>query len=223
MVTNAEPKARGIPRTAAYIDVGEMISGILLLFFIFFHLFFVFTVVFGKQGEYFDKLSVWFETPLIWGISFAHIGLLGVAALILTHAVLVISRVPLRIQDQWEVVKRGALMKHFDTLLWFLQAASGFLIFAFAFAHLWHIFTDLPIEAVKSAEGAQAGYLWFYVPFLLLLSVHIGGGFYRIAVKWNWISRQVAVPIAWFLFLFYIIIAVINMSVFLGIPTEGGA
>ncbi len=223
MVTNTEPKARGIPRTAAYIDVGEMISGILLLFFIFFHLFFVFTVVFGKQGEVFNKLAEWFETPLIWGISLAHLALLGVAALILTHAVLVISRVPLRIQDQWEVVKRGALMKHFDTLLWFLQAASGFLIFAFAFAHLWHIFTDLPIEAVKSAEGAQKGYLWFYVPFLLLLSVHIGAGFYRISVKWNWISRQVAVPVAWFLFLFYIIIAIINMSVFLGIPTEGGA
>ena len=223
MVTNTEPKARGIPRTAAYIDIGEMISGILLLFFIFFHLFFVFTVVFGKSGEVFNTLAEWFETPFIWGISLAHLALLGVAALILTHAVLVISRVPLRLQDQWEVVKRGALMKHFDTLLWFLQAASGFLIFAFAFAHLWHIFTDLPIEAVKSAEGAQGGYLWFYVPFLLLLSVHIGAGFYRISVKWNWISRQVAVPIAWFLFLFYIIVAIINMSVFLGIPTEGGA
>ncbi len=52
--------------------------------------------------------------------------------------------------------------------------------------------------------------------------LHIGAGFYRIAVKWNWISRQVAVPIAWFLFLFYIIVAIVNMTVFLGIPTEGG-
>lgn len=223
MVTKTEPKARGIPRTDAFIDVGEMISGILLIMFIFFHLFFVFTVVFGKNGEVFNKLSQWFEYPLVGSISLAHLALLGISALILAHAALVISRVPLRLQDQWEVVKRGALMKHFDTLLWFLQAGSGFLIFAFAFAHLWHIFTDLPIEAVKSAEGAQAGYLWFYVPFLLLLAVHVGAGFYRIMVKWNWISRQVAVPIAWFLFLSYIVIAVINMSVFLGIPTGGGA
>ena len=223
MVTKTEPKARGIPCTDAFIDVGEMISGILLIFFTFFHLFFVFTVVFGKRGEFFDKLAGWFETPLVLGISLAHLTLIGVAVLILAHVVLVVSRVPLRLQDHWEVVKRGTMMRHFDTILWFLQAGTGLLIFAFAFAHLWHIFTGLPIEAVKSAEGTQGGFIWFYIPFLLLLSIHLSAGFYRIMVKWNWISRHVAVPIAWFLFLFYIVIAIINMSIFLSIPIGGGA
>jgi fumarate reductase subunit C len=217
MVTRINVKPRRIIRTAAYIDVGEMISGILLLIFVFFHLFLVFTVVFGKSGELFDKVAKFLEDYYL-----LHITLVGIAALILTHAILVISRVPLRLQDQWEVIKRGALMRHFDTLLWFLQAGSGLLIFAFAFAHLWHIFTGMPIEAAKSAEGAQAGYIWFYIPFLLVLAVHLSAGFYRIMVKWNWIPRNVAVPISWFLFLFYIVVAVYNMTVFLRIPVEGG-
>ncbi len=222
MVTRTDTRPRSVAPTDAYIDVGEMISGILLLFFIFFHLFFVATVLFGGRGAVFNTLAEWFETDLIWGISLAHIALAGVAALILAHAILVVSRVPVRLQDQWEVLKRGTLMRHFDTILWFLQVATGFLIFAFAFAHLWHIFTDLPIQAEKSAEGAQGGFLWFYAPFLLLLSIHIGAGFYRIMIKWNWMSRSIAVPVAWFLFVFYMVVAIINMTIFFKMPIEGG-
>jgi fumarate reductase subunit C len=151
-----------------------------------------------------------------------HIALVAIALLILAHVILVVSRIPVRLQDQWTVLQRGTRMSHFDTLLWFFQVGSGFLIFAFAFAHLWHIFTNMPIEAVKSAEGAQKGYLWFYVPFLLLLAIHISAGFYRICVKWNWIPRKVAVPLSWLIFVSYIIIAIYNMSVFLRIPVERG-
>jgi len=217
MVIRTEAKPRHIPRTAVYIDVGEMISGILLLFFIFFHLFLVFTVVFGKNGELFDKVAKFLEDYYLF-----HIALVAIALLILAHVILVVSRIPVRLQDQWTVLQRGTRMSHFDTLLWFFQVGSGFLIFAFAFAHLWHIFTNMPIEAVKSAEGAQKGYLWFYVPFLLLLAIHISAGFYRICVKWNWIPRKVAVPLSWLIFVSYIIIAIYNMSVFLRIPVERG-
>ena len=129
MDENKPTRPRGIPRFAVYIDVGEMISGILLIIFVFFHLFLVFMVVFGEKGEVFDKLAKFLEDYYLF-----HIALIGVALLILAHAVLVISRVPLRIQDQIEVLRRGTMMKHFDTLLWFFQAGSGFLIFAFAFA-----------------------------------------------------------------------------------------
>ena len=217
MVNKTDPKPRGIQRTAAYIDVGEMISGILLIIFIIFHLFLVFTVVFGQNGEVFDKLAKFLEEYYLF-----HLALIGIAILILLHVILVISRIPVRLQDHMTVWRRGSAMNHFDTLLWFMQAGSGFLIFAFAFAHLWHIFTDLTIEAVKSAEGAQSGYLWFYVPFLLLIAVHVSAGFYRICVKWNWIPRKIAIPLSWILFMFYIVVAIYNMAVFMRIPVEGG-
>jgi len=217
MVIRTEAKPRRIARTAVYIDVGEMISGILLLCFIFFHLFLVFTVVFGRNGEIFNKVAKFLEDYYLF-----HIALGAIALLILAHAILVVSRIPVRLQDQWTVLQRGTRMSHFDTLLWFFQVGSGFLIFAFAFAHLWHIFTNMPIEAAKSAEGAQKGYLWFYVPFLLLLAIHLSAGFYRICVKWNWIPRKAAIPLSWLIFASYIIIAIYNMTVFLRIPVEGG-
>ena len=217
MVVKADAKPRHIPRTAVYIDVGEMISGILLIIFIFFHLFLVFTVVFGVNGEVFDKVAKFLEDYYLFQIALA-----AIALLILAHAILVVSRIPVRLQDQWTVFQTGSRMGHLDTLLWFLQVGSGFLIFAFAFAHLWHIFTNMPIEAAKSAEGAQKGYLWFYVPFLLLLAIHVSAGFYRICVKWNWIPRKAAIPISWLIFAGYIIVAIYNMTVFMRIPVEGG-
>jgi fumarate reductase subunit C len=218
MVTNTEAKARGIPRTAAYIDVGEMISGALLFIFVFFHLALVFTVVLGTNGDVFDKVAKWLEDTYL-----AHLALAGVAILILLHVILVISRVPVRWQDHVAVWRLGNRMKHFDTMLWFLQAGSGFLIFAFGFAHLWNIFADLPIEAAKSAASNQAGFIWFFIPFLLLIAIHVSAGFYRIMIKWDFIPRKVAIPLSWFLYIFYIAIALLNMSVFMRIPVGGAS
>jgi fumarate reductase subunit C len=182
MVTKKDAKPITIQRTAAYIDVGEMISGILLIIFAFCHLALVFTVALGTGGEVFDKIALWLEETYLAQLT----------------------------------------LKHFDTMLWFVQAGSGLLIFAFAFAHLWHIFTGLPIEATKSAEAARGGMLWFYVPFLLVLATHFSAGFYRICIKWNWIPRKFAIPLSWIMFVFYVAVAIFNISVFLRIPIEGG-
>ncbi|MGC1402373.1 MAG: succinate dehydrogenase/fumarate reductase cytochrome b subunit, partial [Thermodesulfobacteriota bacterium] len=56
--------------------------------------------------------------------------------------------------------------------------------------HIWTILTNLPITALKSATRIQGGFwLIFYIILLPLVELHVGIGFYRIGVKWGWITR----------------------------------
>jgi fumarate reductase subunit C len=56
--------------------------------------------------------------------------------------------------------------------------------------HMWTVLTDLPITAAKSAVRIQGGFwLVFYLILLPIVELHVGIGFYRIAVKWG-VSRR---------------------------------
>jgi hypothetical protein len=50
--------------------------------------------------------------------------------------------------------------------------------------------TGLPIEAAKSGDHVSGVYLWFDIPFVLLVQGHIFVGLYRIAVKWGLLARR---------------------------------
>jgi fumarate reductase subunit C len=56
---------------------------------------------------------------------------------------------------------------------------------------MWTVLTDLPITAAKSAARIQGGFwLAFYLILLPLVELHVGIGFYRIAVKWGFAKRK---------------------------------
>ena len=55
---------------------------------------------------------------------------------------------------------------------------------------MWMVLTDLPITAAKSAARVQGGFwLIFYLILLPMVELHVGIGFYRIAVKWGFVKR----------------------------------
>ncbi|MGW8223822.1 MAG: succinate dehydrogenase/fumarate reductase cytochrome b subunit, partial [Syntrophobacteria bacterium] len=57
--------------------------------------------------------------------------------------------------------------------------------------HMWTVLTDLPITAAKSAGRIQGGFwLVFYLILLPMVELHVGIGFYRIAVKWGFVRRK---------------------------------
>ena len=57
--------------------------------------------------------------------------------------------------------------------------------------HMWTVLTDLPITAAKSAARIQGGFwLVFYLILLPMVELHVGIGFYRIAVKWGFAQRK---------------------------------
>lgn len=78
-----------------------------------------------------------------------------------------------------------------DTWLWLIQASTAMVILIMGSVHMWTVLTDLPITAAKSAARIQGGFwLAFYLILLPMVELHVGIGFYRIAVKWGFIKRD---------------------------------
>ena len=71
-----------------------------------------------------------------------------------------------------------------------VPAGTAMIILIMGSIHIWTILTNLPITAIKSATRIQGGFwLIFYIILLPLVELHVGIGFYRIGVKWGWITR----------------------------------
>jgi fumarate reductase subunit C len=75
--------------------------------------------------------------------------------------------------------------------MWVIQIVTAMIILIMGSIHIWVVLTDLPITAIKSAARIQGGF-WtaFYLILLPLVELHVGIGFYRIAVKWGFVKDK---------------------------------
>jgi len=109
----------------------------------------------------------------------------------LLHFVLAARKVPFRVEQQSTIWKHSRMLRHTDTWLWLVQASTAMVILIMGSIHMWTVLTDLPITAAKSAARIQGGFwLVFYLILLPMVELHVGIGFYRIAVKWGLIGRK---------------------------------
>lgn len=175
--------ARNIPKTAAYLDTIQMVTGAVLILFMWSHLCLVSSVLLGASAM--NGLAYFFEATYMAQIGGPIIGLI-----FLVHFVVAARKVPFRTSEQQLIWKHAHLVKHTDTWLWLVQAGSAMLILIMGGAHMWVVLTDLPITAAKSAARIQSWpWLLFYLALLPLVELHVGIGLYRIGVKWGFIKR----------------------------------
>ena len=189
------------PRTVARFELVEMISGLLLVFFMWGHLVMLSTILFGEETM--NGLAEWLE-----GYYLAQAGAVGLAFLILFHFFTAGRKLPSRVKEQQTFWRLARSIRHGDTWLWLVQAVSGMMILLFAAIHLWVILTTFPIEAAKSAERVATYFVYVYAPMVLVVELHVGIGLYRILVKWTALNRRVGAVLKWgltaaFLFIGY--------------------
>jgi fumarate reductase subunit C len=109
----------------------------------------------------------------------------------LLHFALAARKIPYRTKEQSIIWKHSKMLRHKDTWLWVVQAVSAMIVLILGSIHVWTVLTDLPITAEKSAARIQGGFwLVFYLILLPMVELHVGIGFYRIAVKWGFIKRK---------------------------------
>jgi fumarate reductase subunit C len=171
-------------RAPALFDVGEMLSGILLVVFMITHLLLVASIILGP--EKFRALATWFEETFY--LAFIVVG--AVSLLILGHIVLTVSKIPTNFSKHMKILAVSRRMPHMDTFLWVVQVVTGLLIAVFASIHLWVIATGFPITPEKSAARVFGDFTWFYILFVFAVELHLSVGFYRIVAKWNLWSRK---------------------------------
>jgi len=165
------------------LDVMQMLSGVLLIVFLWAHLMLVSSVLISPKVM--DAIAWFFETTYMAQVGGPLIGLL-----IFTHFILAARKMPWRVEESNAFVKHSVMMHHKDTWLWLAQVVTALLILVMASIHMWVVLTDLPITAVKSAARIQSGtWLPFYLVLLPLAEIHVGIGFYRIGVKYGYITK----------------------------------
>ena len=189
------------PRLAARFDLVEMISGLLLVFFMWGHMLMLSTILFGEETM--NGLAGWLEEYYL-----AQAGAVALAFLILFHFVTAGRKLPSRVREQTLFWRLARSIRHGDTWLWLVQAVSGMMILLFAAIHLWVILTTFPIEAAKSCQRVAEYFVFIYAPMVLVVELHVGIGLYRIIVKWTAFSRRLGAVLKWgmtaaFLFIGY--------------------
>ena len=171
-------------RISGYLDWLQMLTGASLILFMWSHMVLVASVNLGAGAM--NTIAHFFEATYM-----AQVGgpLIGVAFLL--HFVLAARKVPFRSEQQSTMWKHSRMLHHTDTWLWIIQAGTAMVILIMGSIHMWTVLTDLPITAAKSAARIQGGFwLVFYLILLPMVELHVGIGFYRIAVKWGFIKRK---------------------------------
>ena len=171
-------------RRDGVLDWLQMLTGAGLILFMWCHLILVSSVIIGPSVM--NALAEFFETTYM-----AQVGGPIIALVFLTHFVLGARKIPFRVQGQKIIWKHAKMMHHTDTWLWIVQAVSAMIILVLGSIHIWTILTDLPITAAKSAARIQGGFwMVLYLVLLPLVELHVGIGFYRIAVKWGYLKSE---------------------------------
>jgi fumarate reductase subunit C len=184
MATQVLERSQQLSRTAAYLDFLQMLTGVGLILFMWSHMILVASINLGP--EVMNGLARFLEDTYL-----AQTGGPILAAVFLVHFVLAARKLPFRSREQKEIWLHSKRLHHLDTWLWVVQAGTAMIILIMGSIHIWTILTNLPITAAKSAARIQGGFwLVFYIILLPLVELHVGIGFYRIGVKWGWITRS---------------------------------
>ncbi len=169
---------------SAYLDWLQMLTGAGLIMFMWSHMMLVASVNLGVGVM--NTIAHFFEATYMAQVGGPMIGLT-----MLVHFVLAARKIPFRTQEQSIMLKHSKMLHHKDTWLWVVQAVTAMVILVLGSIHVWTVLTDLPITAEKSAARVQGGFwLLFYLILLPMVELHVGIGFYRIAVKWGFIKRK---------------------------------
>ncbi len=167
------------PRADLYLDLASLISGFLLVGFLWTHMIFVATILLGTTT--FNDLARFLDDYYLSYIGIPFIGLVA-----LTHVIVVCRRIPNRYQDYW---RHARTVMHFDTWTWIFQVVTALGIAFLAAIHVWAVLTGWPIRAETSAARMEA-FWWFYLVLLILGEYHAGFGIYRQFIKWGWVKRK---------------------------------
>jgi fumarate reductase subunit C len=171
-------------RTSAYLDWLQMLTGAGLVLFMWCHMVLVASVNLGADAM--NAVAIFFEETYM-----AQVGGPMIGFTFLLHFILAARKVPFRTEQQATIWKHSRVLHHLDTWLWLIQAFTAMVILIMGSIHMWTVLSTLPITAAKSAARIQGGFwLVFYLILLPMVELHVGIGFYRIAVKWGLIRRK---------------------------------
>ncbi len=211
----------------AWLDITQSGSGLLLGVFLWAHMFFVSSILISKDAMYF--VARMFEGEPFFGKGYPMLVsgfALAITALIALHAILALRKFPSNYRQYSAFTRQLAGFRHPDSVLWWLQVITGFLLFFLASVHLYQLVMHPDaIGPYASSDRVWTGRMWpLYLVLLFTVELHSGIGMYRLAVKWGWfmgknptVTRHRLQRIKWALTGFFLILGVVTLAAYMRI------
>ena len=177
----------GLNRGPARADYLQSLTGLLLVLFVWSHMFFESSILLGKDAMYW--VTRMFEGEPVFGRSYpllVSVVACVVFALIAGHALLAMRKFPASYRQYKAFQQHMGDMRHADTTLWYVQVVTGFALFFLASAHLFVVILQPDnIGPYASADRIWTGRFWIlYALLLVTVHLHAGVGAYRLVMKW---------------------------------------
>lgn len=182
-------KNGNIDKTPARLDFIQSASGLVLALFMWAHMFFVSTILLGKDVMY--NVTRFFEGYYFFGESYPIIVTIAAGTvffIFIAHATVAIRKFPSNYKQYKIMSNHIKSFNHDDTKLWFWQIFTGFAMFFLGSVHLYIIMTHpADIGPYASADRVVSEWMWpLYILLLLAVELHGSIGMYRLAMKWGW-------------------------------------
>ena len=217
-------------RWPARLDLTQSATGLVLVLFMWGHMFFVSSILVGKDAMW--TITKFFEGYFFFGASYPWIVSMVVAvviALIVTHAMLAVRKFPINYRQFKTFRGHMRMIHHEDTTLWFWQVFTGFALFFLASVHLYIMLTRPDrIGPFESSDRVWSEHLWpLYILLLLAVELHGGIGLYRLAVKWGWFTgsdanatRHWLKMLKWAITMFFLVLGFATLAAYIKIGIE---
>lgn len=179
--------ARTVSAWPARLDVLQSLSGLLLVLFVWAHMFFESSILLGEEAMF--RVSRMFEGEPLFGKPYpllvCAVGVV-VFLLIVGHAIAALRKFPASTRQYREFHRHAGTLRHPDTTLWYVQIVTGFSLFFLVSAHLYIVITQPGnIGPYASADRVWSGRFWIlYALLLVAVHLHAGIGVYRLSLKW---------------------------------------
>ena len=220
-------------RWPARLDLTQSATGLMLVLFMWGHMFFVSSILVSKDAMW--TITKFFESYFFFGKSYTWIVSIVVAlviALIVTHALLATRKFPINYRQFKAFRGHMRMMQHEDTTLWFWQVFTGFALFFLASVHLFVMLTRPDrIGPYESSDRVWSEHFWpLYILLLLAVELHGGIGLYRLAVKWGWFigndanaTRHRLKLLKWIITVFFLALGFATLAAYvkIGIDHQG--
>jgi fumarate reductase subunit C len=214
----------------ARLDLAQSLSGLVLALFMWFHMFFVSTILIGKDA--FWTMARLFEGYFFFGKPYpilVSLLVVGIFTIIVIHAILALRKFPATWQQYRNFGSHMRAMRHPDTTLWMVQVVTGFAMFFLASIHLYDMMMEPElIDPYGSADLVWSGHTWpLLIALLVCVEIHGSIGLYRLALKWGWPTfgdaaqtRQTLKQIMWFLIAVLLVLGFLSLSAFIRIGID---
>lgn len=177
----------------ARLDFWQSATGLFLGLFMLAHLLFVSSILISTEAMFW--VTKFFEGSLIFGeagkpIIVSIVAAVVIAALVV-HAFLALRKFPINYRQFITLKTHKHLMKHSDTSLWVIQAATGFAMFFLAAPHLFVNLTQPENigPLASSFRFVHQNFWLLYIFLLFAVELHGSIGLYRLCIKWGWFEK----------------------------------